>query len=169
MLSGAKSENQRGGLFDCDHATRLLPAYYAQGIAALQFGRRQPDCLQEVSLFPVKSGDQIRHHFCIGIGGKGDPFPNQLFPQRQVVFDDAVMYYGNFSVPGELRVGILIVGSAVGGPTGVTDPHRAGQFLVCLDFITEYLEPAFAFCHLQPIRALDANPGGVIAAVFQFG
>ena len=69
--------------------------------------------------------DQVREDFGIRFGMKRMSLALQLSSQRTIVLDDAVMYYGQYASTVGMRVGIDVVGTAMGSPACVTDTQWA--------------------------------------------
>jgi hypothetical protein len=63
------------------------------------------------------------YYFCVGIRVKLITKTFQLVLQFFVVFDDAVVNYGNGACSVGVRVGVLVVGNAVGGPASMADAN----------------------------------------------
>ena len=57
---------------------------------------------------------------------------DQIFFQRHIVFDDAVMHYGEAAGIAYLRMGINIRRLSVSSPSGMTDAN--GSFDLCAAF-----------------------------------
>ena len=57
----------------------------------------------------------------------------------------------------------------MGGPAGMANADCAKKAGAGLHFFLQHLQAALTFGDLQPIGALDANSGGVVAPVFQLG
>ena len=71
--------------------------------------------------------DQVRHHLGVGLGGEAVAVRHQLGAQLQEVLDDAVVDQRH--AVADMRVGVGLVGHAVGGPAGVADAGDAAQGL----------------------------------------
>ena len=108
---------------------------------------------------------QVGDDFSVGLGGELKAEVLQVFAQRRVVFDDAVVHYRQ--AVGNVRVGVALGRFAVGGPAGVGDAQGAAD--------RRGLQGAFQFGNLADrAYALDAvtgvqysNAGGVVTAVFE--
>ncbi len=85
--------------------------------------------------------------------------------QHGIVLDDAVMDQHQASVATGMRVGVGVVGFAVGRPTGMAHADIAAGILV-LDKIDQLGDFPFFLVNIQ--RAiLQGNSGAVIPAVFE--
>ena len=73
----------------------------------------------------------MHDYFRIGLGGEFIAEPLQLFSQFFVVFDNAVVHHRQRACGIGVGVGVLVIGNAVGSPSGVTDTHASlGSFVV---------------------------------------
>jgi hypothetical protein len=72
-----------------------------------------------------KMGNEVNNDFGIGITFKYRATGFKFCAQRVEVLDDAIVYDGHTAVA--VRVCVLFVGDAVGGPAGVADPEGARQ------------------------------------------
>ena len=103
-------------------------------------------------------------NFGVGLGQEVIALRLELFPQRPVILYNAVMHQRDTTLP--VRVGIYIVGYAVGRPAGVSDPAMAGKPPIAAGG-TQVGKPP---CRLNNFNAAvfpQGNAGAVIAAVFQ--
>src|SRR5258708_7620737 len=94
-------------------------------------------------------------------------FFNQLLLQRDVVFNDSVVY--DYDSPGAvaMRMRVLFRGAAVSCPTSVADAVGSIQGFEADDFF-EIAQLALSATDLQAIAiAAHCDSGGVVAAVFQ--
>ena len=64
---------------------------------------------------------QVRDDFGVGLGLEHVAFVLQLLLQREVVFDDAVVHHDDVALAIAVRMGVLLGGTAVGGPARVAD------------------------------------------------
>ena len=76
------------------------------------------------------AADELRDDLGVGVAGELDPFGGELLLDRRVVLDDAVVDDGHGAVGGDVRVGVAVVGGAVGGPARVADADAAGRGVV---------------------------------------
>src|SRR3954447_12840376 len=94
-------------------------------------------------------------------------FRNQLLLERNVVLDNAVMYYNNFSRAITMRVGVFFGRSAMCGPAGVTDTISAIHRLQANGFF-QIAQLAFGAANLQAIPvACNGNAGGIVPAILK--
>ena len=62
---------------------------------------------------------QVGNDFRIGLGGESVPFFNQLFLQREVVLDNAVVHHYHLTGAIAVRVCVLFSWPSVGSPSGM--------------------------------------------------
>src|SRR5690349_5196856 len=78
--------------------------------------------------------DQVRNDFGVGFGYELVPFRRQLFSQRQVVFDDAVVDHYDLALAVPVRMRVLLGWPPMRRPTRVPDAVRTSQRFVADDF-----------------------------------
>ena len=110
---------------------------------------------------------RIQHlgdHLGVGVALESPALSLKVAFQLGEVLDDAVVHQTDPA--GDLRMGVGLVGCAVGGPAGVTNPHRGGQGPIG--------QHRFQGCDLAlrpaPLNLAADHPGHagrIIAAVFQ--
>ncbi len=111
--------------------------------------------------------DQVGDDFGVGLGLEDVAFHLQLFFERQVVFDDAVVHYDEIALAVAVRVGVLFGRPAVSGPTGVADAEGAVH-RVHPDRFFQVAEFALGAAYRQLfVITVDRKPGRIVAAVFQ--
>ena len=66
-------------------------------------------------------------HLGVGLGGEHVALVLELGPQAQVVLHDAVQHDGEAARAVGVRMGVLVGGTAVGGPAGVGHAQRAAS------------------------------------------
>ena len=109
----------------------------------------------------------MSNNFGIGFRGELVAFLNQLFLERDIVLDDAVMHHDNFSRAIAMRVGIFFRGSSVSGPAGVADAISAINRTEPYNFF-QIAQLAFGAADLQACTiARDRNSRRVVAAIFE--
>ena len=73
--------------------------------------------------------DQLHNDFSVGLASEfASVFFQRLF-QHAVVFDSAVVDYGDFTAGAELRVSVYVVRFPMCCPSGVGDAHRSCDIL----------------------------------------
>ena len=93
----------------------------------------------------------------LGVGLAGQRVAGRLEPgaQRGEVLDDAVVDHGDRAVAGQVRVGVAVVGPAVGRPAGVPDAGGAGRQRVLGDQLLEVGQLAGLARRLEPAPAVE--------------
>src|SRR5690606_13421719 len=106
----------------------------------------------------------------VRVGGEDVPGRRQTLLQLDVVLDDAVVDDRHAAVLGEMRVGVDIVGLAVGSPARVPEPQAAHR-QVAGDGVLERLQLAGTLGGRQPQHGGrgdgDDKPGRVVATVLK--
>lgn len=75
----------------------------------------------------VLTGQQVDGHLAVGLAGELHPGAFQFVAQHREVLDDAVVHHGELAVRVAVRVGVVVGGTAMGGPAGVAQPGPPGQ------------------------------------------
>src|SRR2546423_11604398 len=111
--------------------------------------------------------DQVRNDFGIGLGYEAMIFFPQIVLQFQIVLDDAVMNDDDAATAIAMRVRVFFRGTAVRGPTGVTNAVGTIDRVVSQDLF-EVAQLAFGSANLQLVILVNrGNAGGVVAAIFK--
>jgi len=111
--------------------------------------------------------NQVSNDFGVGFGSELVALGNQLFLERKIVFDDAIVDDDDLAGAVAMRVGVLLSGTAVGGPAGVSDAIGAVERLDPDDFF-KIAQFALGAAHLQAGSiAGDGDARGVVAAVLE--
>ena len=98
--------------------------------------------------------DQVREHLGVGVGDQLDAGGGEPGAERGGVVDDAVVHDGDRARGVDVRVGVGVVGRAVGGPAGVPDADLAGEPLRQRPRqVAHPAAPACATCSSPPGRA----------------
>ena len=106
------------------------------------------------------------HHFGIGVRDKDIASICQLLTEIGIVFDDTVVHYGKRAVGGNMRMGIQVVGGAVGSPAGVADAHSCLGTLALQERL-EIGELAGGFDYIEPACFDNGDSGRIITTIFQ--
>ena len=139
-----------------------------QGVCAFHHAQGHHDRFgQGDILFLLDAFDQVHQHFGVGFALEGETFLYQLFFQTEVILDDAVVYQRHGTVLGDVRVGVLLVGLAMGCPAGVCDASRAAR-VPAGTILVQLVHAAFFLIHLDMVVLHQGNPRAVVSAVFQF-
>src|SRR5712692_590922 len=110
---------------------------------------------------------QVSNDFRIGLGGESVPFFNQLFLQREVVLDNAVVHHYYLAGAIAVRMCILFRRTPVRCPAGVADAVGAIQRLEP-DGLFQVAQLALGTAYLQAAAvARHSASARVIAAIFQ--
>src|SRR5690554_5424815 len=108
---------------------------------------------------------KVSDYFGVGFRGKAVAQLLELFTQLIVVFDNAVVDYGQSL--GHVGVGVVFGGFAVGGPSGVGYAQMS-VYWGCREGIFQLNYLADCACAFDTVAGgQDGYPGGVITAVFE--
>jgi hypothetical protein len=111
--------------------------------------------------------DEVRDDFGIGFGGEFVSFGNQLFLEREIVFDNAVVHDHDSAGAVAMGMRVFFGGAAVRGPAGVSDAVGAVERLEA-DHFFQIAQLAFGAADFKP-RAVSGHgdSGRVVAAILQ--
>ena len=118
-----------------------------RGLASLQFGL-----------------DEVDDGFGIGLGFELVPLGGQLVAQLAEILDDAVV--NGRDIACLMRVGVGLVGDAMGGPAGVANADGARQW-IAFEQLLKIAQLARSASAAQLTIRDGRNTGGIIAAIFQ--
>src|SRR6266576_977676 len=101
----------------------------------------------------------MRQYFSIGVGSElVAAFALELFAERRVIFNHAVVHQRDFSALIEMRMRIFVGHLSVGGPASVADAVLPrGRFLSHQFGKVRDSSGAFPRLHLLPIYDRDAS------------
>jgi len=135
-----------------------------QAERAAQFVDRQPHGLGQIAL--VKTRDQMRDDFGVGLRAELDPFGVEQLAQRLVVLDDAVVDDGDLAAGVQVRVRVELRDAAVSRPARVRDADRPAlrrRRPVAL----QPGDHADALANVERPILDQRNPGRIVAAIFE--
>ncbi len=147
-----------------DHLMRMVGMHHDQAISPPDLPEGSFDRLQQVAV--ILALNQMGHDFGVGFRRKLVALELQLFAQRIVIFDDAIVYHHDRAAMTGMGMGIGLRRFAMRGPTRVAHADRAGQMAI---FKLGSQGGNLAFIP-HPIEFLifnDGNASGVISPVFQ--
>ena len=130
---------------------------------ALQLGDDRAHGGDEVLSALDLRAEQVGRDLRVGLGGELDAA--ELTAELVVVLDDPVVHDRDAS--GDVRVGVLVRGRAVGGPAGVADGHGGVGEGALRDLTFKVCDLACAFAPFDGPLAGDCHPRGVISAVLK--
>src|SRR2546430_2565529 len=109
----------------------------------------------------------MRQHFSIGVGSElVTAFALQLFAQRRIIFDHAVVHKRDFSALVKVRMRVFVGHFSMSSPARVADAVLpAGRFLGHES--GQVRDPSGALARFDLLPVYDGNAGGVVAAIFE--
>ena len=123
VLPLPKADDQRAVLPGGNQGVGVVRADDAEGIGPLDAPQAPAHGFQHVPALLVVKLQEVGRDLGVRLGGKLHPLAGEELFQLQVVFNDAVMYQGDFSVPADVGVGVAVVGL----PAGVPDTQGSLQ------------------------------------------
>src|SRR5882762_4450423 len=143
---------------------RVFRGHEYQRIDAAQFFQRPADCFLKRRILGILF-DEVCDDFGVGFGDELMALALQLLFKLQIIFDDAVVNHHNLPGAVAMRVRVFFRGTAMRGPTCMSDSISAFN----RRFLQSFLEvPQFSgsAADFQLAVVHYCNSGGVVAAVF---
>ncbi len=163
-LAVAVTDRQRRALAGADHQIGVAPEQECQRERAAQLRQRGLHRVLRRGALENVGIDQMRHHFGVGLAIEFRALLFQHQAQFAKILDDAVVDHRD--VVGGVRMGVVLVRLAVGGPAGVSDPGMAGErFGPQPGF--EVFQFAFGAAAVEMVAFQRGDTGGIIAAIFK--
>src|SRR5690606_2109410 len=122
-LFAALANNQGAAHAGAVQGVGLVLVDYPQGVSTVEFGQGGAEGAEQVLFLAVVISQQVGDYFGVGFRGEVIAQLLELLTQLVVVFDDAVVDYGQ--PLGHMGVGVVFGRFAVGGPAGVGDAQVA--------------------------------------------
>ena len=102
--------------------------------------------------------------FGVGLAGELRALFFQHLPQLAKILDDAVVDHGD--IVGRMRMGVVFVRLAVGGPAGMSDTGMARERLGPQSRF-QILELAFGAAPIEMVAFQRRDTSGIVTAIFQ--
>ena len=168
VLVLAQANDQRGVTTGCHNAVRVVCVHCQDGECTFEAVGCDAHCLGEVTgaELIVDACDGCCSYLGVGLRCELYAFGEQFGTQLCEVFDNAVVYDGEAAVVDDVGVSVVVGGSTMGCPTGVTDTNLGFRQGVFLDLIFEVQELACLLTEYDAVGAYECHTGRVIAAVF---
>ena len=167
MLAHAHAEDQGRGHARGEDGPRLVGTDHGHGIRAVRLPQRPRKGFEQGGSVSAALGDQMGQHFRIGFGLEDVPLGKQALLQFLKVFDDAVMDDGELVVAADMGMRVAFGGHAVGGPARMPDAVHGYHVGETGKFFLKGGQFAFGLDDLQFPALNEANPGGIVSAVFK--
>ncbi len=88
-----------------------------------------------------------------------------IFFQLQIIFNDTIVYHGNFAVLAIMGMAVYFIGHAMGGPAGMPYADMRGFFIILLHLFSETCQLPLYLDGMNPIM-INGNTGRVIPTIF---
>lgn len=124
--TGADAEHDGAAVAGRDDAPRFAVVDHRDAVGTVHLEQGRTDPFDER---PLLRTDELGEDLGVGVGGERCPVGDQAPAQLVGVLDDAVVHDRDVPRAVEVRVGVGVVGFAVGGPAGVGDAGGALEAL----------------------------------------
>ena len=149
-----------------DHSAWFLRAHHGDAVGALDVGERLADRLLQLESALAVLADQMRQHFRISLRLEYVALGLERCLQHHVVLDDAVVHQHDIAGAVIVRMGVHVVGLAVGRPARVGDAGVSFERLA-LEFGFEVADLTRCLHDLEAALLLDRHAGGIVAAILE--
>ena len=160
--------HDQGAAFPRRHQrVRVLAVQHHDGVSTHHAVQGKSHRFREITLLRALDViHQMHEHFGVGVALEHVTTVLQLFLQRCIVLDDAVVDQGEVPAGAHVRVCVHIVGLAVCGPPRVTDAD--GAFCAAPVHVRlQVAHLALAFVDAQGVVIDQGHPCAVVPAVLQ--
>ena len=138
------------------------------GVERIRLSSIEPMTLNQEFIDSIKDSKKLCHHFRIRFGFEGIALFDEHIFQLQIIFNDTIVYHGNFAVLAIMGMAVYFIGHAMGCPKGMTDTDMRGFFIILLHLFSETCQLPLYLDGMNPIM-INGNTGRVIPTIFQFG
>ena len=156
VLAVAEADDKRVVLLRADELVRMLAAHEDEGIRTFDAAQHFADAFLEVAI--VDLFQEVRNDFRVRLGLERMAFLDELFFERQIVLDDAVMHDDEIARAVRMRMRVDIRRTAVRRPARMADADRALRDII-LDFVAERCEAADAFLDADLLTVINRDAG----------
>ena len=164
LIAFAATHHQRRSEPGADHQIVMIAKQDGQREGPFQPGQHGLDRfmrrLARLHLF----GDQMNHHFGVGLAFESAPARFQFTAQRFEILDNAIVHHRDRAAG--VRMGIVHRRRAMGGPAGMRDAGGPGSRL-SHQLFGQILQLALGPAAIEPAIMHGTDAGGIIAAIFQ--
>ena len=168
IVLSIEANHKRRALAGTDDGIWMHAVNYGDGIGTYHLMQRYLHGFQQSYVVARHDiFDELNEHFCICSTLEGDAPTGQLLFQRQVVFNDAIVYEGQSARGRIMRVRIDAGRLSVGSPAGMRYAHAARDILAhAIGFKVGHL--ALGLIHIQiPLRIDECQACAVVPSVLQ--
>ena len=164
VFTFTQANNQGVIFFGADDFVLLCFTHKHQGVRA--FDNLQNFFNGAFHIAVKKICHQVSNNFGVSIRRELYAFSNQFFFQRQIVFDNTVVYYNKFTAAISMRMAVTVRRTTVGCPTSVTNTDNTFRH-VTFQFLTQRIQTTNAFFNTHLTFFQYSNTCGVVTAVFK--
>ena len=157
------TQQQRAAATRANKLVRIVRRDHADGVCADQFGQRCLCCHQQRVSTRVVAMDQVSDDFGIGVRAEFIAFGGKTGTQRFIVFDDAVMHYGDV-IFADVWMRVAFAWHAMGRPAGMGNADAALDICAFFDEVSDSPDAAHA---LQQSVMHHHQSGRIVTAIFQ--
>jgi len=123
------------------------------------------------SIFEITAGkiffDKMGEDLCVGLRFEPVPLGCELFPELQIIFDNAVVNDNDFAGAIAVRVCVFFRGPSVRSPSRMSDTVKTREGIRA-DNLFEVAEFARSSTYLEALRiGENGYPGRIITSVFE--
>ena len=159
-----QTNNHRAVLTDGQQRIRIILTQNTQCIGTAEFSHNPNQCANQIAVIQLIK--QLCHNFCVSFRTEYNTLCLQLFLQRDIIFNDTVVYHGNTSRHTGMGMGVDVIRCAVGCPTGMANTQCTRDAACCIYLFPQGSQTALRF-HDTNLIGKYCNTGRVIAAVFK--
>ena len=164
VLALTESDDERVVLLRADEQIGMSAAHKYKRIRAFDALEHRTHCSDEVPRIDLL--EEMHDDLCIRLGLEDVPLGNQLFLQRKIVLDDAVVHDGKVAMAVRMRMRVHIRRTPVCRPARMTDAEAAHGH-ISLDLVAQCGKSADTLLHADVLSIIDGDTCRVIAAILE--
>lgn len=124
------------------------------------------DCLTPSDAPIEMIPDEVRQDLSVRLGSESMVLALEFEAQGGIILDDAVMDEGQSAGAIQVRVRVKVAGQTVGGPPCMAQAQGSAS-RPAREQARQLTYPPNALAHVQPAAFERAEPGGIVAPIFQ--
>ena len=168
ILILADADDHGAALTGGNQLVRVTFLHDSDGIGTHHVVQGDAHGLEEVDMLALLHVfNEVGEHLRVGRRLEGETTFLQFLTEAEVVFDDAVVNQGDATRLRHMRVGVHLVGLAVGGPTGVGDADMTADILGRSKGL-QVGDLSFCFINVEFVSLVEQrHAGAVVATIFE--